>query len=131
VAKHHHRPTFADIVAEVESAPPPQERSAGYYGDTVVDAAGNVYGLTASDIDAARARELAATGAVVIWDDCGCGGYCGLEWLDAAEVRALVASGPPDILHKKRRRGSIAAYATDDGRPLLYVEDAVRWGRFG
>ncbi len=122
--------TFADLVREVETRVPdaPAALAPGLHGDEeFVDQAGRRYRLTAPSVDQPTAQRAAAGGAVVVWDPCGCGGYCGYEWLDPAQVRHL-SSALPQVRNTKRHRGCIALYTDEAGGELLLVEGSVIWG---
>ena len=125
--------SFADLVHEVKTAPRAPtstwDHRAGWYDDEMmVDQAGRLYTLADDDVSQSRALELAAAGAAVVWDSCGCGGGCGLHWYTAEDVMTMVASGPPTIRHTKRDRGRISQWRAHDGTALLLAEDAVSWG---
>ena len=124
MSKRPRTPTFAEIVREVEQAPPPRvdDRSG------VVDRDGTRWHQTAGEISPGRAFQLAAEGAAVAWDPCGCGGYCGFDWFGADEVARLVAAGRPTVRDTKRHQGNLSEWASEDGRVLVVAEQAVRWG---
>lgn len=130
MGKRRPQQSFADIVREVEAAPEPPkpERHAGLYPDEFVDKDNRHYVLVTEDVSEERALEAARTGALVVWDTCGCGGYCGMEWFTADDVQRMVASGRPNISRTKRRRGSVSEWHAEDGTVLLLAEDAVAWG---
>ncbi len=125
---------MADIVREVKDAPVtrPQARpSAGFQPDgSFVDQAGRTYAQTDDSISEDRALLLATAGAAVVWDSCGCGGGCPLDWYTAEEVTRMVASGPPTVPHTKRKRGAISEWQAQDGSALVIAEVAVRWADF-
>lgn len=131
MAKRPERQTFADIVRDVESSPSEdaEPRTPGFYDDDVfVDAEGRRYELVDESVGASRAYDAAKGGARVVWDPCGCGGACGMEWFSDDQVARMVATGPPEIRKTKRKRGSISEWRDDQGQSLLIAEDAVRWG---
>jgi hypothetical protein len=129
------RQTFAEIVGEVESTPIPaaEPTGPGLGRDGVfTDPVGRQYTCVAEDLSPGRALELATAGAVVVWDPCGCEGYCAYEWFSAEEVRDMVASGPPSIRNNRRHRGTISEWRSASGAVLLLAEEAVTWaGRMG
>jgi hypothetical protein len=122
---------MANIVREVKDAAatrPSSRPSVGLRPDgSLVDQAGRTYARTEDSISEDRALELAAAGAAVVWDSCGCGGGCALDWYSAEEVTRMIASGPPTIAHTKRKRGAISEWRAPDGSALLLAEVAVRW----
>ena len=85
---------------------------------------GDIYRLVARQISPNRATELLTSGALVVIDDCGCGGYCGLFWPAEAE-RADLATRRPQL--KKKRFGWLEEWATETGTSLLFVNGDVRW----
>lgn len=122
--------TFADLVREAKIPAPEAAAQCqpGAHGDSsFVDQTGRRYQLTEPSIDAPTAQRAAAAGALIVWDPCGCGGYCGYQWLDPEQARKL-GSVLPRIRNTKRRRGCIALYADDNGRELMLVEESVTWG---
>jgi hypothetical protein len=127
MARRVARKTFADTVREVEAMPPAQRRVGLSIDGVLTDPAGRQYTRVA-DVSAERALEVAAAGAVVVWDPCGCGGGCGFDWCSATEVQQLVASGPPVVANSRRLRGNISEWRTASGAALLLAEDMVRWG---
>ncbi len=99
MAKRRSQQSFADIVREVQSAPEPPEpeRAPGLYVDEFVDRDNRHYVLVNEDVSEDGAFEAAETGALVVWDPCGCGGHCGMQWFTADDVRRMTASGKPTI----------------------------------
>lgn len=79
---------------------------------------------TTSDDDV----ELAAGGARVAWDHCGCGGYCGFDWYSPEEEARMLAAGTPDVGHTKRRQGALSLWTNDAGGSLIVAVNCVRWG---
>lgn len=125
VSKRPHTQTFADIVREVEETPAPP--TPDYSG--VVDPSGTRWHRHLTEISPAQALRLAAEGASVAWDPCGCGGYCGFRWFGPEEVAHMIAAGTPTVRHTKKRHGNISQWASEDGAVLVVAEDAVHWGR--
>src|SRR3954449_2549772 len=126
MGKKHQRATFADVVRglEQEARTPPPPRP-GLHGPTqLVDREGRTYAAVEA-VSAKRAQELAQAGAAIVYDPCGCRGYCGLTWFDPEDVHRMVAAGPPTI---GRRRGCITEWRAEGGEIYLLVEDDVKWG---
>lgn len=129
----HHRPTFAEMVDQVQkqsaaeqSRPLARPSRPGIYDAGVVDTQGHWYDVTDDDLDDVTAFEMIRAGAVVLVDDCGCGGGCGLQWPTSEQLAALVAAGP--IRRHKKDSGSYALYRhSESGRPLLLVSEPLRW----
>jgi hypothetical protein len=111
------------VVPEPVGAGCGSDRAAGFHGDHLHDAGGRTYELVHDDIAPARAQELLRAGALMLIDDCGCRGYCGLEWPDAAE-RTVLARRPPKIT---KRGGSLEEWRSTDGHHLLIQNGDVRW----
>jgi hypothetical protein len=124
VSKHPKGKPFVDIVREVEDQPVvPAADSSG-----VVDPNGKRWHRHLLKISPARALELAKEGALIAWDPCGCGGYCGFNWYGAADAARMVAAGTPTVRSTKRRKGNISLWTSDDGGVLVVAEDAIQWG---
>ena len=100
------------------------DRGAGFHGDHLHGPDGRVYRRTSSHIEAGRAQELLRTGAAMAVDDCGCGGYCGLDWPSPSE-RIELARRPPRIT--KHRFGWLDEWQSGDGHRLLLQSGDVRW----
>ncbi len=113
----------ADIDAAAAAASPEPPR-VGMHGDHLHSPDGDIYRLVARQISPDRAQELLGSGAVVVVDDCGCGGYCGLFWPADAE-RTDMASRRPQL--KKKRFGWLEEWSNEAGRSLLFVNGDVRW----
>ena len=132
MAQDRRRQTFAEIVRDAREPKPstePKPHGPGFTLDAAfVDRSGARYTQVAPDLAPARALAIALDGATVVWDSCGCGGYCPLTWFSADDVAALVASGPPRIRRTKRRHGRASEWHADDGRVLLLLEQDVEWG---
>ena len=124
MTKRAHRRPFAEVVREVRETPsPPQATHGG-----IADPQGRHWVRNKQEISPGHALALAAAGAPVAWDACGCGGHCGFTWLAPDEVAQLVRAGTPVVRRTKRRHGNISEWATVDGQRLVVAEDAVRWG---
>ncbi|KQY23278.1 hypothetical protein ASD16_12035 [Cellulomonas sp. Root485] len=132
MARQRREPSFQEVVDALKATPTASTaipEAPGIYADgTVIAPDGRAYLEVASDVSSAVAFDAAAAGAQVVWDSCGCGGYCALTWFDEAEVARMVASGRPTIRRTKKAYGSIAEHRSADGRALLLVERDVRWG---
>lgn len=129
MSKGDARKSFADIVREVQSTPKPTEhRRPGLYRNEFLDRDDRHYELVGKDVSERRALIAAQSGAQVVWDPCGCGGYCGLEWYTADDVRRMVSSGQPSISRRKNHQGRISEWYSGDGLTLLLAENWVTWG---
>lgn len=96
----------------------------GYRGDLLHGPDGRVYRRESGRISPGRAQELLAAGAAMAVDDCGCGGFCGLEWPSPAE-RTDLARRPPALT--RRRFGWLEEWRSADGHSLLLQNGDVRW----
>ena len=127
---------MAQIVEELRSRPPaadgdrwaplPDTRT----GAGLLAPDQRVFDRVQQQIGPTHAVMLLRSGALVVWDACGCGGYCGFDWLGAGRRDALVHAGPPRIGGRARRGqwGSMSRWRCDDGTDLLLAENHVRWG---
>lgn len=131
VSRKRRGPTVAEVVQAVRDAPraPPPEPPRGQLSgrDQLVDLQGRRHERVCASIGPAAALERAAAGAQVVWDPCGCGGYCGLRWFHAGEVARMVAAGRPSV-HRKDPVAHLSAWAADDGSEVLLAVASVRWG---
>lgn len=137
MGRRQRRQSFADMVRAVEreladeaaSSEPAAPAGPGLRRDgTMTDAQGRVHTLARPSVSAGHAHAAAASGALVAWDPCGCGGGCGFRWLDREETAALVRSGPPRIRRGRRRLSNVSEWHAADGSVLLVAEDDVVWG---
>lgn len=131
VKRQGRREAFSEVLQNLKSrpAPPPTPPSNGV--DLGADAwrgpEGTVWHAASDNVDAATARILVQAGALVALDPCGCGGGCGLRWLDDA-ARVRLARVEPDVRPSKRFHGAITAWRDDQGRDLVVVQWPIRWG---
>jgi hypothetical protein len=128
--------TFAEIVNDVEqesSQPPatPPVRGPGRTPDgDLVAPDGRYFRQVRGQIAPSDAAQLVAEADIVVAiDDCGCGGFCGYEWLDSDDIERLRRAGNPLVKSKKKHHpaGSLSDWRDDAGRPLLLIEGEVRW----
>jgi hypothetical protein len=124
------RATFAEIAAQARTEPPRPYR--GPVGrdrrGTWIDPLGREYAKVADDLEPADAKALAAHGATVVYDRCGCGGSeCELDWLSDTETQEL-ATHQPVIRHLgKDALARLAEWRTADGHALLEIAGDVSW----
>jgi hypothetical protein len=126
------RETFAQIVAAVEAAPARADREPEvtpglYAGETLFDLKGNA--LNEVDDHALDPEEIRAAvlgGALLVWDSCGCGGYCNaLEWPTQDELWKEAEASAPRFRKNDRAR---VTRLTGDGGDVLLVAGGMRWG---
>lgn len=96
----------------------------GFHGDHLHAPDGQVYRQRTDRLTAQQAQELLRAGAPMVIDDCGCGGFCGLEWPDDKE-RAVLALRPPSLT--KKRFGRLEEWISAGGDSLLLQIGDVRW----
>lgn len=126
------RPTFAEIVAAVEAAPrtsvDPVEATPGRYcGTTLFDLAGHALNETdGRALEPQEIRAAALAGAGLVWDSCGCGGYCNdLVWVDSFALRQEAIRSAPTF--HKRNPAHVQLLSGNGGEVLLVAGD-LRWG---
>ncbi len=120
---------FKEVVAALKASQPPVVETRpgpGLYGEKLVHPDGRTYELARDELAPSEAQDLAAAGALVVWDACACCGYCGLEWFGRDEVRKMVADGEPRI-SKKNTWEEIWEMRSSDGACVLLVWGDVRW----
>lgn len=126
------RPTFAQIVAAVEAAPLPVVEPVvvtpgKFSGATLFDLAGNALAeVDGRALEPDEVRAAVLDGALVVWDDCGCGEYCNaLIWPEPADLRREAARSAPR--YRKQDRARVTRW-TGDGGDVLLVSGGYRWG---
>lgn len=121
--------TFADIVAEVTATPPRTPRVfAGFHDGYFGDPDGNAYRLVDDQLSPRDAQYFARDGARVVHDPCGCGGYCGLDWLSVRDVERLAVADPPVLRRRKHGLATLSLWQGAGGRSLIVAEGEVYWG---
>jgi len=126
------RPTFAEIVAAVEATPPkilepPNVTPGRYSGTTLYDLDGHPLDETdglALEPEEIRAAVLA--GARLVWDSCGCGGYCNnLIWPDPVALRREAVRSEPRFRKHDPARVELL---TGAGGDVLLAAGGLCWG---
>lgn len=128
----HHRPTFAEIVAEVDATPSSPVVAAPvepgkYSGSTLYDPDGHALVEAGSrDLSPDELRAAVLDGARLAWDDCGCGGYCNAIAWPAREdlIREAHRSAP----RFQKNTGVHVRMLTGNGGDVVLAEGRVRWG---
>jgi len=77
--------SFSELVAEVKSAPETQAKNEA--GQVLVAPSGTVYLIVESSIDDDRAEVALSNGATIAIDDCGCAGFCSIDWIPVTSER--------------------------------------------
>ena len=126
------RPTFAEIVAAVEAnlpvIPEPGEITPGRYsGTTLYDLDGSP--LVETDRRSLEPKEITAAvlaGARLVWDSCGCGGYCNdLTWPDPVALRLEATRSTPRFRKADPARVELLTGASGE---VLLATGGLRWG---
>jgi hypothetical protein len=122
--------TFADALAQVTATPARQPQTPpGHHGDYWGDRDHRRYELVTEQLLPDDAVELAAKGAAVVYDACGCGGkQCELDWLSRSAAALVASSGPPFLKQSKHGRADLEHWRSVDGRDLVVVAVDVTWG---
>jgi hypothetical protein len=127
--KRNQKKTFSEIVAESESSPskvrsrrvPP-----GVHDEFFVDQRGMSYILVEEGVTPTSATRHVAEGTHVVFDECGCGGTCGLQF-STPEVRIQLAKSIPTLETDKGQTGSLSLWKSDNGNYVLLARGPVRW----
>ena len=121
--------TFAAVVAALPPVVVTEEPVAPgrLTSEVAVDPAGKAYRQVVGDLSGALAQLLVSRGALVVWDSCGCGGYCPVDWLDEAQRTALVAGPVPRVRPRDRPEASMSQWRAEDGASLVVLAGPVRW----
>jgi hypothetical protein len=125
--KRREKQTFAEMVAEEKRKPAAraEPRRPGLWGEELVDRSGRVFRRVERAVTPDRAVEILLRGGPVAVDDCGCGGWCGLAWLSADEIRDLLAAGKPHV-DRKKGPADLCEFMAEDGEPALLITGGVR-----
>ena len=91
-----------------------------------VDQAGVAYQKLEEDVSPDAAIRYVAGGAQVVFDECGCGGTCGLVFSTNKEKEAL-AKNRPFLESHKGLTGSLSLWRSEEGFTLLLAQGPVRW----
>ena len=123
------RPSFSDVVAAVRSQPvTPPAIVAGIGRDGLfTDVSGRRYELIEESLPAPDALALVRSADVVVVDNCGCGGDCGFDWLDKAQIAHLASVGEP-VIRSKRGVSRVSTWESADGTQLMLISGNVVWG---
>jgi hypothetical protein len=74
------------------------------------------------DVPMARVLDLLGAGADVAMDPCGCGGFCGYEWV-GGEGLARVRQAGGTRWRRLLRRTAVEEWQNDEGEVLLLLPD--------
>jgi hypothetical protein len=123
------KPTFADIVSEVRATPAAAvDVTAGRFSRAgqFFDPEGMLLTKTRSAISPTESVELLATGALVAFEGCGCGGFtgCDVTWLPPESLRQ---SGSPRFVTGFGSPTWIDVW-TSDSSTVVFLHGDVKWG---
>lgn len=125
------RKSFADEVKELRQRPKAVPVELPLRLDLSADRfpgpGGVIWDRVGDLLDPTAARRLVREGALVAWDPCGCGGACGLTWLDD-EARRRLSDNTPEVRPSKRYEGALVRWQDANGRDLLVVRGPIQWG---
>lgn len=125
------RKSFADEVRELRQQPRPRPVDVPMHLDFSADRfrgpGGVIWERIGDVLEPSVARQLVLDGALVAWDPCGCGGGCGLTWLDD-DARQRLGQATPDVRPSKRYEGALVRWQNAEDRNLLVVQWPVQWG---
>jgi hypothetical protein len=126
--KQNQRPTMSDIVSDSQASPPKinsRRLPPGVHDGLFIDKGGMTY-QKVEDLAPDTATRHVADGAQVVFDECGCGGTCGLVFSTDKEREALAKNRP--VLESHRgQTGSLSLWRSEDGFTLLLALGPVRW----
>lgn len=127
--KRNQRATMSDIVSDAKASPSEvkvKRLPSGLHNDIFIDQGGVAYHQIENDVTPDVAREQVAKGAQVVFDECGCGGTCGLRF-SAAEEQESLSRRIPTVESQKGQTGSLSLWQSDSGRRVLLAQGPVRW----
>jgi hypothetical protein len=128
---HVKRPTFRDIVAEVQRAPRQliDVRPGSVNGKgQLFDPHGRLLTKDHAQITPADAAEQIRQGALLAFEGCGCGGSgaCSISWIDAPMLRALRETKPTFV--KGYGSPTWIDLWSGDGVAVVFAHGDVEWG---
>lgn len=122
------RKPFADIVAEAKAQPAADLSSDSGYA-SFRDPDGNELAKV-GELSPSEARELVREGALLAFEDCGCGGAyggCDVKWIDVQTSERLAAVSLPRLAKGKRSASWIDLWRGTDVS-VVYAHGSVKWG---
>jgi hypothetical protein len=107
--------------------PPPAIEPGVFNGTTLYDPEGRE--VAPADGRSLSPREVRAAvlgGARLVWDPCGCGGYCNnLAWPDEVALRRQARLSPPRF---RKNHPVDVVVLTGAGGTVLLASGGVQWG---
>ena len=123
-------PTMAEIIAEQQARPKTVDPRLIRPGTlnlegNLCDPEGNILSERFDDIAEADALEAVRAGALVAFEECGCGGGggCGPEWFVGGQLSALTE--PPQ--YKNGNEPSWISLWEGPARNVVFVHGSYRW----
>lgn len=123
------RPTMSEIVSDAKESPSEVKTKRlppGVHDDIFIDQVGVVHHQIETNITPDAARQQVGTGAQVVFDECGCGGTCGLRF-SAPQEHERLARNRPTLESHKGQTGSLSLWQSDSGKQVLLAQGPVRW----
>jgi len=120
---------MTEIVAEAKASPyelrarrlPP-----GIHDGQLIGRDGTAYKPVSSNVEPTEATRLVRDGAAVAFDECACGGTCGLVWASVAEG-ARLANSRPVLGSHKGLDGVISLWESVTGEQVILAQGPVTW----
>ncbi len=123
------RRTMTEIVAEAKSStsqPRSRRLPPGIHGGQLIGRDGTAYKPVSSNVEPTEASRLVRDGAAVTFDECACGGTCGLVWA-SEEDRASLANSHPVLGSHKGLDGVISLWESVTGERVMLAQGPVTW----
>ncbi|CAB4576046.1 MAG: hypothetical protein F2621_06215 [Actinobacteria bacterium] len=120
---------MSDIVSDAKASPAvvkAKRLPPGVHNDIFIDQVGVAYHQVEDNVTPDAARQFVAAGGQVVFDECGCGGTCGLRF-SATEDRASLTRKSPILESHKGQTGSVSIWQSDSGKRVLPAQGPVRW----
>lgn len=127
--KPNQRRTMSDIVSDSQASRPrinSRRLPPGVHDGLFSDKGGMTYQKVEEHLDPDTAVRHVAEGAQVVFDECGCGGTCGLVFSTDQDRKALARNRPVLESHKGLT-GSLSLWRSEAGFTLLLAQGPVRW----
>ncbi len=133
-----HKPTLKEIAEELRNAPAPPRggatavRPGGYNGaGEFFDPAGNLLIESQATVTPTVALELARSGAVLAFEECGCGGRasCSITWFGPDDVQTMAEAGLPAFVRGYGSPTWIDVWASSE-TTVVFAHGDVRWSDF-
>lgn len=127
--KPNQKPTMSDIASNSKSSTIKTKRSrlpSGLHNQLFIAPDRVTYKRVQGNVAPTSAMKHAANGVQVVFDECGCGGTCGLLFATDQEMSSLAKAAPVLESHKGQT-GSLSLWRSDGGELLLLAQGQVRW----